>query len=384
MAFRAVSIMAWHLKHFKEFQPTMNPQRVALHGQIEPDLFPELVVVTEHMRSVIKTVQQIARFDANVLIPGESGTGKELLARIVHQQSKRRDKPFVPVNCGTLSGELFETKLFGHEMGAFTGAIRQARGRFEQAHRGTLFLDEVSEISQPNQVNFLRVLEDGCFRRIGGEVPIKVDVRIVAATNKDLAAEVKAGRFRKDLYYRLQVIPIKLLPLRERREAIPQLVSYFLERFAKIYQKDSVTISPDGMRLLMSHEWPGNIRQLKNLMERMFLMASGPTIDVKDLPEDFLEGIPEQHLEAAQRAGNTSDVSSAFETPGGIEPLHKARERLEKSLILRALEMTDGQRAMAADLLQIKPRTLRQKMSDYSIKFPRTRKKHSESLEPEN
>lgn len=354
----------------------MIPQRVALHGQIEPDLFPELVVVSEHMRSVIRTVQQIARFDANVLIPGESGTGKELVARIIHQKSNRRDKPFVPVNCGTLCGELFESKLFGHEMGAFTGAIRQTRGRFEQAHKGTLFLDEVSEISPLNQVNFLRVLEDGCFRRIGGEVPIKVDVRIIAATNKDLAAEVEAGRFRKDLYYRLQVIPIKLLPLRERREAIPHLVSYFLERFAKIYQKDRVTVSPDALQFLTSHEWPGNIRQLKNLMERMFLMSSGPTIDLEDFPEDLLEGAPKLDTKAVQESRDISDVSSPLQIPGGIEPLQKARERLEKSLILRALEITDGQRARTAELLEIKPRTLRQKMSNYSIEFRRTRRKH--------
>lgn len=355
----------------------MIPQKVALHGQIEPDLFPELVVVSEHMRLVIRTVQQIARFDANVLILGESGTGKELVARIIHQKSKRRDKPFVPVNCGTLSGELFESKLFGHEVGAFTGAVRQTKGRFEQAHKGTLFLDEVSEISPLNQVNFLRVLEDGCFRRIGGEVPIKVDVRIIAATNKDLEAEVKTGRFRGDLYYRLQVIPIKLLPLRERKEAIPHLVSYFLERFAKIYQKDRVTVSSDAMQFLMSHEWPGSIRQLKNLMERMFLMASGPTINPEDFPEDFLEGAPGPDTKGIQESRDTSDVSSPLQIPGGIEPLQKARERLEKSLILRALEITDGQRARTADLLEIKPRTLRQKMSDYAIEFRRTRKKHS-------
>ena len=352
----------------------MGPHGIALHGQVEPDLFPEFVVVSEHMRSVIATVQQISRFDANVLISGESGTGKELLARIVHQKSKRKDKPFVPVNCGTLSGELFESKLFGHEMGAFTGAIRQTKGRFEQAHKGTLFLDEVLEISQLNQVNFLRVLEDGCFRRIGGEDLIKVDVRIIAATNKDLAAQVEAGRFRKDLFYRLQVIPINLLPLRKRQEAIPHLVSYFLERFAKIYQKERVTVSPDAMQLLMSLKWPGNIRQLKNLMERMFLMASKPAIDLDDFPEDFLQGAPELDTKKLQEPHDARLVPAPLQMQGGIEPLRKARERVEKSLILRALETTNGQRTRAAELLEIKPRTLRQKMSDYGIQFRRTRK----------
>lgn len=355
----------------------MSPHKVALHGQIEPDVFPEFVVVSEHMRSVMRTVQQISRFDANVLICGESGTGKELLARIVHQKSKRQDKPFVPVNCGTLSGDLFESKLFGHEKGAFTGAIRQTKGRFEQAHQGTLFLDEVSEISLPNQVNFLRVLEDGCFRRIGGETLTSVDVRVLAATNKDLAAEVKARRFRKDLYYRLQVIPISLLPLRDRREAIPYLVDAFLERFAKIYQEHRVTVSDDAMQLLMSHEWPGNIRQLKNLIERMFLMASGPVINVDDFPEDFVGGTVDPSATPAPAWRQAEPISYHSDVPGGVEPLRKAREGVEKTLILRALEITDGQRARAAELLEIKPRTLRQKMSDYGIKFRRTRKRAS-------
>ncbi len=353
----------------------MSAYKVALHDQIEPDLFPEFVLASEHMRSVIKTVQQIARFDVSVLICGESGTGKELLARIVHQKSNRRNKPFVPLNCGTLSGALFESNLFGHEIGAFTGAIRQAKGRFEQANCGTLFLDEVSEISLPNQVNFLRVLEDGCFRRIGGEVLIKVDVRIITATNKDLEAEVKAGRFRKDLYYRLQVIPIHLQPLRERREAIVYLVRYFLERFAKIYQKEGVKIASDAMQWLVSNEWPGNIRQLKNFVERMFLMASGPVIHLEDFPDDLVRGTCEPEVRPVQTTAGITTPSYDSILPAGVEPLRKARERVEKTLILRALEMTDGGRAMAAELLEIKPRTLRQKISDYGIEFPMTRKK---------
>jgi len=352
----------------------MRSPKIALHGQIEPDLFPEFVVVSEHMRSVIRTVNQIARFDANVQIYGESGTGKELLARIVHQKSNRRDKPFIPVNCGTLSGELFASKMFGHEAGAFTGAVRQIKGRFEQAHLGTLFLDEVSEISLLNQVSFLRVLEDGCFRRIGAENPIKVDVRIIAATNKDLAAEVRAGNFRKDLFYRLQVIPIECRPLRERKEAIPYLVGYFLERFSKLYQKEKITFSSEAMEYLMSHTWPGNIRQLKNLIERVFLTTSGPVIHQEDLPEDFVEETSNQSLNRVQESYETNNTSSLL-PPAGIEPLRKARERVEKSLILTALQMTNGQRTKAADILEIKPRTLRQKISNYGIKFRKTRKK---------
>lgn len=349
----------------------MISHKIALHSQIEPDLFPEFVVVSEHMHSVIRTVQQIAKFDANILISGESGTGKELVARIIHQKSNRRDRPIVPVNCGTLSGELFESKLFGHEKGAFTGAVRQTKGRFEQANNGTLFLDEVSEISPPNQVNFLRVLEDGCFCRIGGESPIRVNVRIIVATNKDLETEVKAGRFRKDLYYRLKVIPIDLLPLRKRKEAIPHLVNNFLERFSKRYKKSRVSVSSDAMEYLMSYHWPGNIRQLKNIMERMFLMAQKSIINVDDFPEDIID------IVSFDTGENHNPTASSFDfaARGPIEPLRKARQRLEKTIIMRALEMAGGQRAVAAELLDIKPRTLRQKMSDYGIEFRRTGKR---------
>ena len=349
----------------------MTSHRAALHGRIEPDLFPEFVVVSAHMRAVMKAVQQIARFDANVLIYGESGTGKELLARIVHQKSSRKDKPFVPVNCGTLSGELFESKLFGHEVGAFTGATRRTKGRFEQAHRGSLFLDEVSEISPPNQANFLRVLEDGCFRRIGGETPTQVDVRIIAATNKNLAEEVEAGRFRKDLYYRLQVIPINLLPLRDRREAIPHLVEYFLERFAKIYQKERITLSEGAVNHLTGHDWPGNVRQLKNLMERLSLLAPRTLVGIDDFPEEFRSSLPPKDGAIALSPEETQKHLDDAQVPGGIEPLRKARQRIERTMIVRALQITKGRRAEAAQLLEIKPRTLRQKMSDYNIKFQR-------------
>jgi DNA-binding NtrC family response regulator len=334
------------------------------------------------MRAVMRTVQQVARFDANVLIYGESGTGKELLARIMHQKSNRKDKPFVPVNCGTLSGALFESKLFGHEVGAFTGATKKTKGRFEQAHQGTLFLDEVSEISQRNQVNFLRVLEDGRFRRIGGETPTKVDVRIIAATNKDLEAAVEAGNFRQDLYYRLQVIPINLQPLRNRREAIPHLVDYFLKRFSAIYQKEVLALAPEALKYLVSHEWPGNIRQLKNLMERMVLMAQSAVISKQDFPDDFVPGAIEQATTSGPVDGIKEVSPHEAVVPEGIEPLRKARERVEKALILRALQKTGGQRTKAAELLEIKPRTLRQKMSDYRITF--TRKKTKKAMKLSN
>jgi two-component system response regulator AtoC len=299
------------------------------------------VVASEHLREVMGLVKRIAAYEASVLIYGESGTGKELLARIIHQISPRREEIFVPVNCGSLSGELFESKLFGHEAGAFTGANRQSKGRFEQAHKGSLFLDEVSEISSRNQVNFLRVLEDGWFRRIGGQRPIKADVRIIAATNKDLAQEVRQGNFRKDLYYRLHVIPINLLPLRERREAIPHFVQHFLDRFALLHGKSRVRVSRQVMRLLLDYHWPGNVRQLKNFMERLFIIAASETIQLEHLPKDFLDGEmgqAEEALDQAEPPMRSAPVSA------GIEPLWRARQRVEKDLIIRALESTKGDR----------------------------------------
>ena len=350
---------------------------VILHNRVETDLYPELVIVSEHMRAVIKTVQQIASTDANVLISGESGTGKEILARLIHQKSVRRDQPFVPINCGLLSGDLFESKLFGHEAGAFTGATRRTKGRFEQAHGGTLFLDEVSEISLQNQASFLRVLEDGRFYPIGSELPMKVNVRIVAATNKDLAARVKQDCFRKDLYYRLQVIPINLLPLRERKEAIPHLVDCFLNRLANLYPRKPVSITPEAMRYLVSHDWPGNIREMKNLLERMFLTIPNDTIDIDDFPEDFLESLLNQDRGLSLNRREARLIEKQIHlSPGSPMPsLKEARQKLEKDLILEALTITGGQRGKAAELLQIKPRTLRQKMSEYHLQFARSRKR---------
>ena len=345
---------------------------ITLRHPLQPDLYQEYVVASQHLREVMELVRKVAAFDASVLISGESGVGKELLARIIHQLSPRRDRSFIPVNCGSLSGDLFESKLFGHEAGAFTGAHRQSKGRFEQAHRGTLFLDEVSEISKQNQVNFLRVLEDGWFRRIGGQKPIKSDVRIIAATNKDLALEVRQDNFRKDLYYRLHVAPVRLAPLRERREAIPHFVDHFLERLSILHNKPRMTVSQPVMRLFMDYHWPGNVRQLKNFMERLFITAGSSEIQVEHLPPDFMSGQMGRAEEEIEPI-----ASPAPDGPGdrGVEPLRAVRERAERAMIIRALTETEGDRALTAQLLEIKPRTLRQKMSDYDIAFRRKSRK---------
>jgi len=328
------------------------------------DVVSELVVASGPMKSIMELIDKVARFDVPILISGETGTGKELLARIIHQKSERRALPFLAVNCGTLSGDLFADKLFGHEPGSFTGALRQVRGCFELATGGTLFLDEVSEISLTNQVDFLRVLEDGRYRRIGGERFLMTDARILAATNKDLALEVKENRFRRDLYYRLQVIPLHVPPLRERREAIPKLIDYFSSQFAEKYHKHELIFHPKAIELLVNHDWPGNVRQLKNFIERTLIVCPGRQVTPKDFPPDFHESLS---LAAGEPQGGSAT------TPGPLKSLDEIRVEAERRAILEALTRTGGGREKAAALLKISPRTLRQKMSLYGIRFARGR-----------
>jgi len=330
------------------------------------DVVSELVVASEPMRSIMELIAKVAAFDVPVLISGETGTGKELLARIIHQQSERRALPFVAVNCGTLTGDLFADKLFGHEAGSFTGALRQVRGCFEMASGGTLFLDEVSEISPANQVDFLRVLEDGRYRRIGAERFLITDTRIVAATNKDLAVEVKENRFRLDLFYRLQVIPLSVPPLRRRREAIPRLIEYFSSQFAEKYQRPEVSFHPKAIELLASYDWPGNVRQLKNLVERVLITSSGRQVGPKDFPADIHEALS-LPAEAAEAQGGEAGVDAP------LKSLEEVRIEAERRAIIAALTRTHGAREKAAELLSISPRTLRQKMQVYRIRLAKGR-----------
>jgi len=303
------------------------------------------------MRDIMATVKQVAGYDVNVLIQGESGTGKELLAKILHLQSRRTEHPFVPVNCGVLSGLIFEDKLFGHEKGAFTGAVCQKPGCFEQAHGGTIFLDEISEIPFDNQVDFLRVLEDFRFMRIGGNDWIEVDVRVISATNKDLKTRIGQGRFREDLFYRLQVVPIHLPPLRERRDAVPDLVDHFLNQLVAKYKKPKPEMSGEVIDLLSRYDWPGNVRELKNLLERVFIVNSNPCIAPGDLPSDFL-----WH----------------FQQPRDAVDLREVRRAAETGAILDVLYRTRGDREKAARLLNIRPRTLRHKLQQYEIRVDRS------------
>jgi transcriptional regulator with PAS, ATPase and Fis domain len=298
----------------------------------------------------MKMVHEVANYDVNVLITGESGTGKELLSKILHLQSPRAEHPFVPVNCGVLSGLMFEDKLFGHEEGSFTGAIDRKIGCFEMAHRGTLFLDEISEIPLENQVDFLRVLEGFRFTRIGGSSHVQVDVRLVSATNRDLKKEVAKGSFREDLFYRLQVVPIHIPPLRERREAIPKMVDHFLTRFADTYRKPKPGLSKEVMDILCRFDWPGNVRELKNLIERVFIVSNSDVIDAHHLPSDFV-----WHFNESSQMMNLETV----------------RRSAEIKAILEAIYRTGGDREKAAEKLGISPRTLRHKLQTYGLRVDR-------------
>jgi len=314
------------------------------------DIITEFVLGCQAMHNIMTVVAQVANYDVNVLITGESGTGKEMLAKIIHLQSQRAEKPFVPVNCGILSGLMFEDKLFGHEKGAFTGAIDRKMGCFEMAHRGTLFLDEVSELPIDNQVDFLRVLEDFCFMRIGGNSTIEVDVRLISATNKDLGERIKAGAFREDLFYRLQVVPIHLPPLRERQETVPQLVDHFLDRLSVKYKKYKPSVTHDVLDFFCRYDWPGNVRELMNLIERVFITNDSDCIDAKQLPSDFM-----WH----------------FQEPSETMALSEVRKRAEIGAILDVLYRMQGDREKTARILNISSRTLRHKMQHYHIEVDR-------------
>src|SRR5437764_6873917 len=317
------------------------------------------------IRRVLQTVATAAPTRATVLLEGESGTGKELFARAIHAQSERRDGPFIKLNCAALPEGLVESALFGHERGAFTGAFKRVAGAFERAHGGTLLLDEISEMRLDLQAKLLRVLQEQEFERVGGTSPIKVDVRIIATTNRDLAAEAEAGRFRRDLFFRLSVIPIEIPPLRERGEDIPLLAYRFAASAANDTKKELAGISPDALALLQRHDWPGNVRELQHAIERAVILASGPML----LPVHF----------DGQRFGLTQLGSSAREVAylpanlvasnGFSSEAHRVvlssfdLNEAESQLIARALEVTDGNRTRAAELLGLSVRTLRNKLN---------------------
>jgi nitrogen regulation protein NR(I) len=315
------------------------------------------------LQDVFKIIDKVADTPSTVLINGESGTGKELIASALHGASSRRDKPFIKINCAAIPHNLLESELFGYERGAFTGAVTSKPGRFELADGGTLFLDEIGEIPVEMQVKLLRALQEGEFERVGGIKTTRVDVRLIAATNRELQSEIEAGRFRKDLYYRLAVVPIVLPPLRERRADIPMLAGHFVEKYNRKLNKKIESISDDAMALLQAYNWPGNIRELENLIERVLLFADGPSITAKDLPDPVRQGsgTPAPALSAAPLEAATGE--------GGLKDIVRMKAaELEKDLITKALEETGGNVTRAARLLQISRKSLQTKMKEFGLR----------------
>lgn len=312
----------------------------------------EFVGTSEPIRRVLAFIAKVANCDSTVLIQGESGTGKELVARMLHFNSVRKGHQLVPVNCSAIPENLLESELFGHERGSFTGADHTRMGRFELAHGGTIFLDEIGELSLGLQVKLLRVLQERSFERVGGTRTINVDVRVVAATNQDLELAVQQKRFREDLYYRLNVIPVTIPPLRECRSDIPQLVNHFLAKLNHGKKTALADCSPDAIARLMEHHWPGNIRELKNMIERLVVMSQSGTIEVSDLPELFLH----RSVIAEQPVSSFSNLSDQ-----GVN-LSEEVEQLEYRLIVDALHRANGITTKAAQLLHVNRTTLVEKM----------------------
>ncbi|BDG08030.1 sigma-54-dependent transcriptional regulator [Anaeromyxobacter paludicola] len=308
--------------------------------------FHNIVGDAPELQAVYEVVKRAAPTRATVLILGESGTGKELIAQALHEESERKDKPFIKVNCAALSETLLESELFGHEKGSFTGAIGRKEGRFELADGGTLFLDEIGDISPALQIKLLRVLQQKEFERVGGVQTIKVDVRVVAATNRDLAAEVKTGKFREDLYYRLNVVAVTLPPLRQRKGDIPALVTHFVEKYAKAYGKDIRDLAPGTLNALLSHDWPGNVRELENVVERAVVLCKSSQLTADDLPPTL-------------RGPRPSDRSAGALIPGAT--LYD----IEREAILRTLEIVGGSTSRAAEILGISVRKIQYRLKEY-------------------
>ena len=274
-------------KAVSTYQQRLKEPKEMVREQVSSPAISSIIGASAQMQEIFKIIQKIAPSPSTVLISGESGTGKELVAFEIHRNSDRQDKPFIKINCAAIPSTLIESELFGHEKGAFTGAVSSKPGRFELSHTGTLFLDEVAEMPLEMQVKLLRVLQEQEFERVGGITSIKVDVRIITATNKNLEEEVKAGRFREDLFYRLNVVPITLPALRERKDDIDLLVKYFITQFNEKLKKQITSVSPEAMNILRNYSWPGNIRQLENSLERMILMADGNELRTRDISEEI-------------------------------------------------------------------------------------------------
>jgi two-component system response regulator AtoC len=313
--------------------------------------FEDILAKSPNMQAIFRTISKIAEYKTTVLVTGESGSGKELVARAIHRRSTRRGGPFVPVNCGAIPENLLESELFGHKKGAFTDAVGDRRGLFEEADGGTLFLDEIGELPLALQVKLLRVLEDEKIRRLGDTRDVKVDVRIITATHRDLTAETKAGRFREDLFYRLNVLPIHVPSLRERREDIPLLIEHFITRNNTRLGTNIRGMDTECRRLLYEYSWPGNVRELENTIERAMVLAEGDQLVAADLAERIREARDPVQMQLAS----------------GELSVKKTMRVIEELLIRRALQKTKGNRTRAAEVLEISHRALLYKIKDYQI-----------------
>ena len=314
--------------------------------------FENIISKNEKMEKIFEIIRKVAQYKSTILITGESGTGKELVARALHYHSDRSQNLFVPVNCAAIPENLLESELFGHVRGAFTDAIRTKKGLFEEADGGTLFLDEIGELPSQLQVKLLRVLQDGEIRRVGEAKSIQIDVRIVAATMKDLTKEANEGRFREDLYYRLNVLPIHVPPLRERKEDIPLLVTHFISKYSQLMNKKVGGIDPAALEALMNFKWYGNVRELENAIERAIVLADGENIELQNLPAEV------QHIQ---------DDSQPVPMTEEEYSIKKASREMEMDLIRKALKRTKGNHTHAARLLEISHRALLYKIKEYGI-----------------
>ncbi len=316
----------------------------------------QMIGTSPAMAKLKEQILLVAHSNASVLITGENGTGKELVARSIHFHSPRKDRPFVEVNCAAIPEELIESELFGHEKGAFTGAVSQKKGKFDLADSGTLFLDEIGDMSLKTQAKILRILQERKFERVGGNRTIEVDVRIIAATNKVLEEEIRAGSFREDLFYRLNVVPFTVPPLRERQQDIQPLVGHFLDMFCRREGVDHKTITPEAMEALKGYAWPGNVRELKNVMERLVIMTPGTTVDINHLPDSIVSG-------ELQREGGAGRLDCVLE----LGTLREAREEFEKEFILQKLEENNWNISKTAEAIELERSNLYRKLKTYGI-----------------
>ena len=319
----------------------------------------EMIGQSKPIKDLKKQIKVAAPTSGWILITGENGTGKELVARSIHHHSKRAERPFIEVNCAAIPEELIESELFGHEKGSFTGATTQRRGKFDQANEGTLFLDEIGDMSLKTQAKVLRILQERKFERVGGNKTIEVDVRVIAATNKDLEAEIAEGNFREDLFYRLNVIPFHVPPLRERKADIPHLAKHFLEYFCRQESRETKTLDDESLEIFKSYSWPGNVRELKNLIERLAIMTPGETITKEQLPQSM-------YSKRISNGKHQAAVSLASAT------VRNAKEEFEKEFLINKLEENDWNVSRTAEAIEIERSNLHRKIKSYGIELKKS------------